>query len=78
MLLFALQLVLNAAWSWVFFGWKRPGWGFVEIVVLWVAILATMIALFRHSRVAGALFVPYLLWVTYAAALNFTIWRMNS
>jgi len=77
MLLFALQLVLNAAWSWVFFGLRQPGWGFVEIVVLWASILATTVALFQVSRTAGILFLPYLLWVTFASALNLAIWRLN-
>lgn len=77
MLLFATQLVLNAAWSWLFFGLRRPGWAFAEIVVLWLAIVATTAALFRISRAAGALFMPYLLWVTFASALNFEIWRLN-
>ena len=77
MLLFTLQLVLNAAWSWVFFGLRQPGWAFAEIVVLWASILATTVALFGVSRAAGILFVPYLLWVTFAAALNFAIWRLN-
>ena len=77
MLLFTMQLILNSAWSWVFFGLRQPGWGFVEIVVLWASILATTIALFRISRTAGMLFVPYLGWVTFAAALNWAIWRMN-
>ena len=75
--LFALQLVLNAAWSWVFFGLRRPGLALAEIVVLWVAVLATTAALLRVTRPAAWLFVPYLLWITYAAALNFAIWRMN-
>lgn len=78
MLLFALQLVLNAGWSWIFFGLRQPGWAFVEIVVLWGSILATTIAFFRVSRAAGALFIPYLLWVTFAAGLNFAIWRLSS
>ena len=77
MLLFALQLILNAAWSWVFFGLRQPGWAFAEILVLWASILATTIALFRISGTAGALFVPYLLWVTFAAVLNGAIWRLN-
>ena len=77
LVLFAAQLVLNAAWSWVFFGLRRPGWAAAEIVVLWVAILATTAALLRVSRPAGWLFVPYLLWTSFAAALNFAIWRMN-
>ena len=77
MLLFGVQLVFNAGWSWVFFGLRQPGWGFAEIVALWGLVLATTIALFRISRAAGWLFVPYLIWVTFAATLNFAIWRLN-
>ena len=77
LVLFGVQLVLNVGWSWIFFGWHQPGWAFVEIVVLWLAILATTLAFFRVSRLAGWLFVPYLAWVTFASVLNFTIWRMN-
>ena len=75
--LFAVQLILNAAWSWVFFGLHQPGWAFAEIILLWASILATTAALFTVSTWAGVLFVPYLLWVTFAAGLNFTIWRLN-
>ena len=77
MLWFGLQLVLNAGWSWIFFGLRQPGWAFAEIVVLWGSILASTISLFRVCRAAGWLFIPYLLWVTFAAALNFSIWRLN-
>lgn len=77
LVLFGVQLVLNIAWSWIFFGWHQPGWAFVEIVVLWLAIVATLVACFRISTAAGWLLVPYLAWVTFASALNFTIWRMN-
>ncbi len=75
--LFGVQLVLNAVWSGLFFGRHRPDWAFAEIVVLWVAILATTVALWRIHRGAGLLFVPYLLWVTFAAALNYAIWALN-
>ena len=77
MTLFGVQLILNAGWSFVFFGLRQPGWGFAEIVVLWMSILATTVTLFRISTPSGVLFVPYLLWVTFAAALNFAIWRLN-
>jgi len=77
MTLFVTQLILNAAWSWIFFGLREPGWGFVEIVALWGAIAATTVMMFRVSIGAGWLFVPYLIWVTFAAALNFAIWRLN-
>lgn len=76
--LFAVQLVLNAAWSAFFFGLQSPLLAFVNIVLLWGAILATMIAFARVAKISGWLFAPYILWVTFAAALNFAIWRMNA
>jgi benzodiazapine receptor len=75
--IFALQLALNAAWSPLFFGLRNPLAGLVDIVLLWVAILATVVAFWRISRLAGALLMPYWLWVSFATALNFTIWRLN-
>lgn len=75
--LFFVQLALNLAWSGIFFALRSPGWALVEIVVLWLAILATTVLFFRHSTWAGALMVPYLLWVTFAAALNTAIVRLN-
>lgn len=71
------QLVLNAGWSLVFFGLRRPGLALLDIAVLWVAIAATMRAFARRSRAAAALFVPYLAWVSFAAALNWSVWRRN-
>ena len=76
--LFATQLLLNVAWSWIFFGLHQPGWAFVEIVILWLAIVATTVAFFRCSNVAGCLMVPYLAWVSFASVLNFAIWWMNA
>lgn len=76
--LFAIQLVLNVAWSWLFFRMHEIGWAAVEIVVLWLALLATTIAFFRRSQLAGWLLIPYLGWVTFASFLTFTIWRMNA
>jgi translocator protein len=75
--LYAVQLGLNLAWSGIFFALRSPGWALVEIVALWAAILATMILFFRHSRMAGWLFAPYLLWVSFATVLNAAIWRLN-
>lgn len=75
--LYALQLLLNLFWSGLFFGQRSPFWGLVDISFLWLAILATLVLFFRRSRLAGWLMVPYLLWVTYAAALNFAIWQLN-
>ena len=77
MLLFGVQLVLNALWSVLFFGMRQPGWALVEIIVLWGAILGTTIAFARHTRVGAGLLIPYLLWVTFASALNFELWRLN-
>lgn len=75
--LFAVQLALNAAWSGVFFGLKSPAGGLAVIAALWLAISATIVAFRRLSAIAAWLLVPYLLWVSYAAALNFAIWRLN-
>jgi tryptophan-rich sensory protein len=76
--LFALQLVLNVAWSGIFFGLRVPGAAFLEVVLLWLFILSTAIAFWPVSKLASWLLVPYLTWVTYAAALNAAIWRMNA
>jgi benzodiazapine receptor len=76
--LFSLQLVLNLAWTGVFFGSRMPGAAFAEIVLLWLFILATTAAFWPLSRAAAWLMVPYLLWVTYAATLNYGIWRLNA
>jgi translocator protein len=76
--LFAVQLVLNVGWSAVFFGLQMPGLAFAEILALWVAIAATLRTSWRVSRPAGILLVPYLLWVSFAAVLNFAIWRLNA
>jgi len=75
--LFGMQLALNGLWSWLFFGWQLPGWAFAEILVLWTTIAATLLAFYRIKAWAGYLLVPYLLWVSYAAALNGWIWWMN-
>jgi tryptophan-rich sensory protein len=76
--LFAVQLALNAAWSWLFFGFHMPGPAFIEVVALLVAIAATTIAFLPKSMAAGILMLPYLGWVAFASVLNFTIWRLNS
>lgn len=76
-LVFLLQLLLNGAWSWVFFVGRRPDLAFAGIVVLWLAILGTIVAFWKISRMAVILFVPYLAWVTFAAALNLAVVRLN-
>jgi benzodiazapine receptor len=74
---FCLQLLLNALWSWLFFGWHLGATAFADIVVLWITIVCTLIAFWRVKPLAGALFIPYLAWVSFAAALNFAVWQMN-
>ncbi|MXN92833.1 tryptophan-rich sensory protein [Flavobacterium sp. Sd200] len=74
---FAIQLVLNALWSYLFFGLKNPLLALIEIVLLWLMIYETYLPFKRVSRYAGYLFIPYLAWVTYATALNGAIWWMN-
>lgn len=75
--LFVAQLVLNGLWSILFFGMRSPGLAFVEIVALWVLIVLTLWTFWRVSPLAGGLLVPYLAWVTFAAALNFGFWWLN-
>jgi len=74
---FLVQLVLNALWSVFFFGMRSPLAGLVDIVVLWLAILATIILFFRVSGAAGILLLPYIAWVTFAAFLNAAILYLN-
>jgi benzodiazapine receptor len=73
LILYAVQLVLNALWTPIFFGLRAPGWAFAELVVLWVAIVATIVAFARIRRGAALLLAPYLTWVTFAGALNLSI-----
>lgn len=75
--LFGVQLALNAAWTPIFFGLRARGAAMVEIAGLWVAVAATTVAFFGRRTAAGVLLLPYLGWVTYAAALNWEIWRRN-
>jgi len=77
LLIFAIQLILNALWSVAFFGLKSPLAGVIVIALLWVAILFTILRFFRLSVAAGALLLPYILWVSFAAALNMAIWQLN-
>jgi translocator protein len=75
--LFAAQLVLNFAWSLIFFGQHRLGAALLEIAMLWLTILLTVVAFWRVRRAAGALLVPYLAWVSFASYLNAGVWRLN-
>lgn len=74
---FGTQLILNILWTAFFFGLKSPGLAFIEIIFLWFAILCTIISFYRVSKIASLLLLPYILWVTFAAALNFVIWMIN-
>ncbi len=77
LVLFLVQLAANAVWTWLFFAWRKGGGALAELVVLWLMIVV-LITMFRTlHRTAAALLVPYLLWVTFAGALNFTLWRLN-
>jgi benzodiazapine receptor len=76
-ILFWIQLAFNAFWSIIFFGMKSQGGGVITIIVLWLLILATMIASFRVSGWAGALLTPYIVWVSIASYLNIGVWLLN-
>ena len=78
LIFFGIQLLLNILWSVIFFGFHSPFAAFIEIIFLWCAIGFTIILFFTVSRAAGILLVPYILWVSFAAILNFMIWRLNS
>jgi tryptophan-rich sensory protein len=75
--LFIAQLVANALWSWLFFGWHRGSLAFAEVLLLWCLIGATVVSFWRISGFAAALLVPYWAWVTFAAALTFAVWKLN-
>lgn len=77
-LFFWIQLVLNTAWSFLFFGLEQPGLALADIVLLWLSIAATLRAFRKWSGAAALLLTPYLAWVSFAACLNFAIWRLNS
>ncbi len=77
LVVFVVQLVLNVCWSAIFFGLRSPGAAFAEIVALWFAVAATTVLFWRISVIAGVLLIPYLLWVSFASVLNYSIWRLN-
>lgn len=77
MLMFWVQLALNVLWSVVFFGMKNISGGLLVIILLWISILITILRFRKISAVAGTLLVPYILWVTFASALNFFFYRLN-
>ncbi len=75
---FALQLVLNALWSWLFFGLHRPDLALIDIVLLEATILWLVVLFWPITSAAGALLLPYLAWVAFATALNGAIWQLNT
>jgi translocator protein len=77
LLLYGVQLVLNAAWPWLFFGLHYGAVAFAEIVVLCLLVFFTTAAFWRNQLAAGLLMLPYLLWVAFAATLTYTLWQMN-
>ena len=75
--IYAVQLVLNGLWTPIFFGLKRLDLAFIEIVLVWLSIVATIVAFYPISHFASLLLLPYLAWVSFASALNLAIWRLN-
>lgn len=74
---YGVQLAVNALWSWTFFKWKSGIASMVTIIVLWIAIAATVFGFWKVDPWAGALLLPYWAWVTFASVLNATVWRLN-
>jgi len=77
LLFFAGQLILNTAWSWLFFGMNYILLAFIELLILWLAILLTILKFYSLSTTAFLLMLPYLVWVSFAALLNCSIWLLN-
>ena len=77
LIFFWIQLALNAAWSFIFFGLANPLLALIEIVLLWLMIYETFVQFMKINKTAGYLFIPYILWVTFALVLNASIWWLN-
>ncbi|HDS1835273.1 TPA: tryptophan-rich sensory protein [Stenotrophomonas maltophilia] len=77
LVLYLVQLAVNALWSWLFFGWKLGALAFVDILILIALVCATIVAFARLHRGAAAMLLPYLAWISFASALNFAVWRAN-
>lgn len=75
--LFCVQLIANALWTWLFFAWRQGLWSLVDILVLWALIVGTITAFRRVRPFAALLLLPYLAWVSFAAALTLAVWRLN-
>jgi tryptophan-rich sensory protein len=77
LIVFVLQLAVNALWSWLFFRSKLGGAAFAEIVLLWLLIATTIVLFMRSSKLAAALLLPYFAWVSFATALTWSTWQRN-
>ena len=77
LIIFGIQLLLNILWSFLFFAQRAPLAGFIEIIILWVLILMTILTFYPISKTAAILLLPYILWVSFASILNFSLWRLN-
>jgi tryptophan-rich sensory protein len=77
LILFLVQLAINALWSWLFFGWHLGVLAFADVLLLWWLIVTTIILFWRIRPLAGVLLIPYLLWVSFASALCYSIWKLN-
>lgn len=78
LIIFGVQLFLNALWSPIFFGFKAMFAALIVIIIMWIAILLTILTFFKISTVAAVLLIPYILWVSFATILNFSLWMLNS
>lgn len=76
--IFAIQLFFNFTWSLVFFGLRNPAAGLINIIILWIFIVASILEFSKYDSLAAKLLIPYLIWVSFATILNFSIWRLNS
>lgn len=77
LILFVVQLAVNALWSWLFFAWHLGALAFADIVALVLLVVATLVCFWRARPLAGALLAPYLLWICFASALNYSVWQLN-
>jgi translocator protein len=75
--LFLIQLAANALWSWLFFAWNKGNWALADILLLWLLLVATLGAFWRARPISGVLLLPYLLWVSFAVFLNYSVWQLN-
>jgi len=74
---FLAQLLVNSLWSWLFFAWRLGALALVDILILWLLIVATIVYFWRSNVLAGTLLIPYLLWVSFATGLNYSVWQLN-